>query len=49
MKMAKFYMARQLKMSSEEETANCMKFANCENVGKVEMGFKISYKLNVLN
>lgn len=22
---------------------------NCENVGKVEMGFKISYTLNVLN
>lgn len=68
--MAAFYMARQLKMCSEEETANCIKFAksqtfeevtlvqmkfqeallgNCENVGKVKTGFKISYTLNVLN
>ena len=34
-KMAKFYMARQLKMSSEEETANCMKFAKSQTFVQV--------------
>lgn len=33
--MAKFYMARQLKMSSEEETANCMKFAKSQTFVQV--------------